>query len=80
MKELIEYIARSLVDDPTKVKVMQRKKGESTEIALKVAQEDMGRVIGRNGRVANAIRILLQVAAARDGKRAFLQISEPESR
>ncbi len=80
MKELIEYIARSLVDDPTQVRVLQRMKGESTEIALKVAQEDMGRVIGRNGRVANAIRILLQVAAARDGKRAFLQISEPESR
>jgi predicted RNA-binding protein YlqC (UPF0109 family) len=80
MKELIEYIARSLVDDPTRVQVLQRKKGESTEIALKVAQEDMGRVIGRNGRVANSIRILLQVAAARDGKRAFLQISEPDSR
>ena len=80
MKELIEYIARSLVDDPPQVRVLQRMKGESTEIALKVAQEDMGRVIGRNGRVANAIRILLQVAAARDGKRAFLQISEPESR
>ncbi|MCL5429756.1 MAG: KH domain-containing protein [Chloroflexi bacterium] len=78
MKELIEYIARSLVDDPTQVQVLQRKKGESTEIALKVAREDMGRVIGRNGRVANAIRVLLQVAAARDGKRAFLQISEPE--
>ena len=80
MKELIEYIARSLVDDPTQVRVLQRMKGESTEIALKVAQEDMGRVIGRNGRVANAIRILLQVAAARVGKRAFLHISEPESR
>jgi hypothetical protein len=80
MKELIEYIARSLADDPTRVQVSERKKGESTEIGLKVAQEDMGRVIGRNGRVANAIRILLQVAAARDGKRAFLQISEPGSR
>lgn len=78
MKELIEYIARSLVDDPTQVKVWERKKGEGTEVALKVAREDMGRVIGRSGRVANAIRILLQVAAARDGKRAFLQISEPD--
>jgi predicted RNA-binding protein YlqC (UPF0109 family) len=78
MKELIEYVARSLVDDPTRVQVWQRKKGEATEISLKVAKEDMGRVIGRNGRVANAIRILLQVAATRDGKRAFLQISEPE--
>lgn len=80
MKELIEYIARSLVDDPTQVQVLQRMKGESTEISLRVAQEDMGRVIGRNGRVANAIRTLLQVAAARDGKRAMLQISEPDSR
>ncbi len=78
MKELIEYIARSLVDDPTQVEVVQRKKGESTEISLRVSREDMGRVIGRNGRVANAIRILLQVAAARDGKRAMLQISEPD--
>jgi predicted RNA-binding protein YlqC (UPF0109 family) len=78
MKELIEYIARSLVDDPTQVEVLQRKKGESTEISLRVAQEDMGRVIGRNGRVANAIRILLQVAASRDGKRALLHISEPD--
>lgn len=78
MKELIAYVARSLVDDPTQVRVSQRQKGESTEISLQVAKLDMGRVIGRNGRVANAIRILLQVAAARDGKRAFLQISEPE--
>ena len=80
MKELIEYIARSLVDDPTQVRVSQRRKGESTEIALKVARDDMGHVIGRNGRVANAIRILLRVAAARDNKRVFLQISEPDSR
>ncbi|MCW5876599.1 MAG: KH domain-containing protein [Anaerolineales bacterium] len=77
MKELIEYVARSLVDDPTQVEVIQRKKGDSAEISLQVAKEDMGRVIGRNGRVANAIRILLQVAASRDGKRAFLRISEP---
>ncbi len=78
MKELIEYIARSVVDDPTQVQVIQRQKGEATEITLQVAKEDMGRVIGRSGRVANAIRMLLQVAAARDGKQALLQISEPE--
>lgn len=77
MKELIEYVARSLVDDPTQVRVQQRKRGDSAEINLHVAKEDMGRVIGRNGRVANAVRLLLQVAAARDGKRAFLRISEP---
>ena len=77
MKELIEYIVRSLVDDPTQVKVSQSKKGDGMELSLHVAKEDMGRVIGRNGRVANAIRILLQVAAAREGKRVFLDISEP---
>ena len=78
MKELIEYIVRSLVDDPTQVKVSQSKKGDGMELSLRVAKEDMGRVIGRNGRVANAIRILLQVAATREGKRVFLDISEPE--
>ncbi|MGH2583121.1 MAG: KH domain-containing protein [Anaerolineales bacterium] len=78
MKQLIEYIARSLVDNPTKVSVKERGQGEDgSEISLQVAKEDMGRVIGRNGRVANAIRILLQVAAAREGKRAFLEIVEP---
>lgn len=78
MKELIEYVARSLVDDPTQVHVHEREKGDSAEISLQVAKEDMGRVIGRNGRVANAIRTLLQVSASRDGKRAFLRISEPQ--
>lgn len=78
MKELIEYIARSLVDEPTEVQVSQRPRGQGTEVFLLVAKEDMGRVIGRNGRVANAIRQLLQVAAARDGKPASLQISEPD--
>lgn len=78
MKTLIEYIARSLVDDPTQVKVFERKHGAKMELSLQVAKHDMGRVIGRQGRVANAMRNLLQVAAARDGKRAFLHISEPE--
>ncbi len=78
MKELIEYIARSVVDDPTQVQVTQRKRGEGIEISLQVAKEDMGRVIGRSGRVASAIRSLLQVAAAREGKQVTLQITEPE--
>jgi len=78
MKELIEYIARSVVDDPTQVHVTQRQKGEGTEISLRVSKEDMGRVIGRSGRVANAIRMLLQVAAAREGKQVSLQITEPD--
>jgi hypothetical protein len=77
MQELIEYVARSLVDDPTQVLVRQRKKGEGTEVSLQVAKEDMGRIIGRNGRVANAMRVLMQVAGAREGNRVFLEIAEP---
>lgn len=78
MKELVEYIAGALVDDPTQVRVSERRRGEGTELSLLVAKEDMGRIIGRSGRVANAIRLLLQVAASQDGKRATLHISEPD--
>jgi uncharacterized protein len=77
MKELIDFIARSLVDDPTQVKVIQGRRGGDINIRLQVAKEDMGRVIGRNGRVANAMRILLNVAAARTGKRASLDVEDP---
>lgn len=78
MQDLIKYIARSLVDDPTQVEVNERRYGSSTNIRLRVAKEDMGRVIGRRGRVANAMRLLLRVAAARSQKRAKLDIVEPE--
>jgi len=78
MKELIEYIARSVVDDPTQVEVRSRRQGPTTDLQLKVAKEDMGRVIGRNGRVANAMRALLRVSAARQNKRAHLEIVDPE--
>jgi len=77
MRELIEFIARSLVDDPTQVRVIQQRHGNNVQIKLHVAQEDMGRVIGRNGRVANAMRVLLRVTAAHDGSRAMLDIAEP---
>ena len=78
MSNLIEYIARSLVDDPTQVTTAHRNHGSTTQIQLKVAQEDMGRVIGRNGRVANAMRLLLKVASAKDDERVNLVIVEPE--
>lgn len=77
MQDLIEYIALSLVDDPVQVRVSQAKQGPRVELRLQVSKEDMGRVIGKNGRVANAMRILLRVAAAREGKRATLDILEP---
>lgn len=77
MRELIEFIATSLVDDPTQVRVTQERYGSQTVIKLQVAKEDMGRVIGKSGRVASAIRTLLRVAAAEEGKRATLEIVEP---
>jgi len=77
MKELIEFIARSLVDDPTQVKVSQGRRGTEINLRLQVAKEDMGRVIGKGGRVANAMRTLLNVAAARSGKQASLDVEDP---
>jgi len=77
MKELIEYISTSLVDDPTEIQVQEIRRGSTVNLRLKVAKEDMGRVIGKNGRVANSMRILLRVAASRQGKRVTLDIEDP---
>jgi hypothetical protein len=76
MKELVEYIAKSLVDDPSRVTVTEVRSGPEVILELRVAPEDMGRVIGRGGRVANAIRTLVQMCAAREAKRAQLEIVE----
>lgn len=77
MKELIEYIAKSLVTDPTQVQVEQIRRGPQVIIKLEVAKEDMGRIIGRNGKVANSIRVLLRVSAAKENKKIILDIVEP---
>ena len=74
MKELIEYIAKSLVDDPSQVTVSEVEGTNSLILELHVASEDMGRVIGRGGRVANAMRTLVRVIAAKQGKRVTLEI------
>ena len=74
MKELIEYIAKSMVDDPTEVEVRERRTAREIRIELRVAEEDMGRVIGRNGRVANAMRTLLRVPASKHDLRSYLDI------
>jgi hypothetical protein len=78
VKDLIEFIACSLVDDPTQVDVSQSRHGSTVVLQLHVAKEDMGRVIGKSGRVANAMRILLNVASAREGKQASLDVVDPE--
>jgi hypothetical protein len=77
MKELIEFIARSLVDDPTQVEVRQDKSGNHVHLELRVAREDMGRVIGKSGKVANSMRTLLKVPASREGKQVTLDVIEP---
>ena len=74
MKELIEYIAGSLVSDTEAVQVTESVEGGRTVFRLQVAPEDKGKVIGRGGRVAQAMRVLLRVAAVKDGTQAVLEI------
>ncbi|MDQ2690261.1 MAG: KH domain-containing protein [Chloroflexota bacterium] len=74
MKEFLEYVARSLVDKPDAVWVEVDDEGDETVLTLGVDQDDMGRVIGRDGRIANAIRSLLRVMATRDGRHVELEI------
>ncbi len=77
MKLLAEYIANALVEEPDKVVVRQYRTGNRVRLELRVAKDDMGRVIGKNGRVANAIRTLLRVAAEREGAQVTLDVMEP---
>jgi len=74
MKELIEYIAQSLASDPDSVRVTESVEEGQVILRLEVAPEDKGKVIGRQGRVAQAMRVLLRVAAVKDGTRAMLEI------
>jgi hypothetical protein len=74
--ELIERIARALVDDPTQVAVTSSEDGDTTALELRVAQEDLGKVIGRRGRTAAAMRALLSATASKVDKRAVLEIVE----
>jgi predicted RNA-binding protein YlqC (UPF0109 family) len=74
MKELVEYIVKSLVDQPDQVVVTETRRGNSIMLEMHVASDDMGRVIGKGGRVANAIRSLLRVVAAKTGVHVTLDI------
>jgi len=78
MKDLIEYIAKSLVEHPDEVQVSESGGGSRVRIELRVSKDDMGRVIGKGGKVANSIRTLLRVAAEREGKQATLDVIEPQ--
>ncbi len=74
MKELLLYIARSLVDNPDEVTVTERQENAETVLELRVAEGDMGKVIGRQGRIAKDIRALVKSLAQRDGIRVSVEI------
>lgn len=74
MKEFLDYVARNLVDDPDGVEIEVDEGPDEVALTLKVAEGDMGRVIGRDGRIANAIRSLLRVMGTRDGRHVELEI------
>jgi predicted RNA-binding protein YlqC (UPF0109 family) len=76
MKELVNYIAKSLVDDQDKVEVTEIVGEQTSVIELRVAKEDLGKVIGKQGRTAKAIRTILSAASAKIHKRAVLEIIE----
>ena len=76
MKELIMFIAKSLVDNPEQVEVMELEGEKTTVIELRVAQEDLGKVIGKQGRTARAMRTILNASATKIKKRAVLEILE----
>jgi uncharacterized protein len=74
MKELVEYIARSIVNAPDSVVVTEEESEQGITLKLQVADEDKGRVIGKQGRIAEAMRTLVRVKAAKAGTRATLEI------
>ena len=74
MKELVEVIAKALVDDPDSVAVSERQDGRTTVIEVHVADSDMGKVIGKQGRIAKAIRSVVKAAAAKEDKKVVVDI------
>ena len=76
MSELVKYIAMNLVDKPEEVKVEEKQGEKATIIELSVTPEDMGKVIGKQGRIAKAIRSVLKAATAKDSKPVFLEIQQ----
>ena len=79
MKELVELIAKSLVDDPDKVRISQLDGEQSSIIELKVAPEDLGKIIGKQGRTAQAIRVILGAAGMKLKKRFNLELIEEKT-
>jgi predicted RNA-binding protein YlqC (UPF0109 family) len=75
MKELVEYIAKAIVNAPEDVVVTEEENEQGIKLTLQVADDDKGRVIGKQGRIAEAMRTLIRVKAAKTGTRAILEIT-----
>ena len=76
VKELVEILAKALVDHSDQVLVMQTESDKNVHLKLTVAPEDMGKVIGKQGKIANAIRTLVKAAAVKDGRRVHMDIDQ----
>lgn len=76
MKDLIEFIVKALVDDPSAIEVEEVEAGKTTTYKLRSAKDDIGKVIGKRGRTASAIRTIITAVSARQGKKAVLEILE----
>ena len=74
MKELVEVIAKALVDDPESVVVNEREEKKTTVLEVRVAESDMGKLIGKQGRIAKAIRSVVKAAAAKEDKKVVVDI------
>ena len=75
MKELVEVIVKALVDDPESVVVTEKEEGRTTIVEVKVADSDMGKVIGKQGRIAKAIRAVVKAAASKEDQKVVVDIA-----
>lgn len=78
MNELVKFLVGKLVDDPTQVEIEIQDKGEAVEMIVRLPQAEMGKVIGKQGRIAKAIRTIVKAASAREKKKYSVEISEKE--
>jgi predicted RNA-binding protein YlqC (UPF0109 family) len=78
LTDLLAYLARELVDDPDAVRVEVEERDDAVVLVLHVAADDVGKVIGRQGRIARALRTLVRASSARDGRRVLVEIADPE--
>ncbi len=78
MKDLLEYLVKSLVENPEGVIITEENSGEDVEFKISVDKDDMGRIIGKQGKIARAIRVVMRSAATKEGKKVNVEIIEKE--